>query len=174
MRGSTPAALRFMRQLQRRPGGGRDSKTATSSGDADMPLASPTVGADTASGAAASAEQPAGAPLVSSSAVGIRQLSRLTLATDDAASAAGLSIMQGVTSSYDLLAIQPLSERVLQQVSPRTPSPPPSHACYPRHTPPRDASVGKRLSLGVCGDFMCRLEVSESPDKYGNLVYYES
>lgn len=47
----------------------------------------------------------------------VRQLTRLTLATDDAAQAAGLSIMQGVTCSYDLLAIQPLSERVLQQVA---------------------------------------------------------
>ena len=49
----------------------------------------------------------------------IQQLTRLTLATEDSTAAAQAfsGAHQGAAATYDLLAIQPLSERVLQQVS---------------------------------------------------------
>lgn len=108
-----------MRQLQRRPGGGRTVTPADDTDDTTMPSASPSAGDESnkhpsASGVAGGAASQGGGSCPPSTPV--RQLTRLTLATDDAASAAGLSIMHGVTSTYDLLAIQPLSERVLLQV----------------------------------------------------------
>ena len=119
--GSTHAALRFMRQLQRRPGGGRTVNPAADTDDTTMPSASPAAvdessakSAPSVSGVAGGAASQGGGSCPP--ATPVRQLTRLTLATDDAASAAGLSIMHSVTSSYDILAIQPLSERVLLQV----------------------------------------------------------
>lgn len=46
----------------------------------------------------------------------LQQLSRLTLSTEDSSAAAqAFSGMHAAASSYDLLAVQPMSERVLQQ-----------------------------------------------------------
>lgn len=61
-----------------------------------------------------------GLPWKHSTLPDIQQLTRLTLATEDSTAAAqALSgSRQGTAATYDLLAIQPLSERVLQQVSP--------------------------------------------------------
>ena len=50
----------------------------------------------------------------------MQQLSRLTLAVDEAAvAAAALAPGAPLPAGYDIVAVQPLSERVLQQVSPR-------------------------------------------------------
>ena len=136
MSSSTPAALRFMRHLQRRPGGGRSSEAAATGAEADVAPVSAVAAGDTAGAASAWAGQAAGGQLEGSAALGVRQLTRLTLATDDAASAAGLSIMQSVTSSYDLLAIQPLSERVLQQV----------RALSPEHCRPPPCAPGRQMA----------------------------
>lgn len=47
----------------------------------------------------------------------VQQLSRLTLATDEAAlAAAALAPGAPLPAGYDVVAVQPLSERVLQQV----------------------------------------------------------
>lgn len=49
----------------------------------------------------------------------VQQLSRLTLAVDEAAvAAAALAPGAPLPAGYDIVAVQPLSERVLQQVSP--------------------------------------------------------
>ena len=49
----------------------------------------------------------------------MQQLSRLTLAVDEAAvAAAALAPGAPLPAGYDIVAVQPLSERVLQQVSP--------------------------------------------------------
>ena len=61
----------------------------------------------------------------------LQQLTRLTLAADDPTLAAQLDGRPDVTSGYDVVAIEPLSERVLQQVRlccqgpPVLPPPPP-------------------------------------------------
>ena len=58
-----------------------------------------------------------GLPWKSSSQATIKQLTRLTMSTDDSSAAAqSLNGAHGAASSYDLLAVQPMSERVLQQV----------------------------------------------------------
>ena len=49
----------------------------------------------------------------------MQQLSRLTLAVDEAAvAAAAFAPGAPLPAEYDIVAVQPLSERVLQQVSP--------------------------------------------------------
>ena len=49
----------------------------------------------------------------------MQQLSRLTLAVDEAAvAAAALAPGAPLPAGYDIVAVQPLSERVLQQVIP--------------------------------------------------------
>ncbi len=48
----------------------------------------------------------------------IKQLTRLTLQTEDSSSSAqAFTGVQAAAASYDLLAIQPMSDRVLQQAS---------------------------------------------------------
>lgn len=46
----------------------------------------------------------------------MRQLSRLTVAAADQAEVAGLTEARDVLASYDIIAVQPLSEQALRQV----------------------------------------------------------
>lgn len=59
-----------------------------------------------------------GLPWKRGSSTDIQQLTRLTLATEDSPAAAqAFTGAQSAAATYDLVAIRPLSERVLQQVS---------------------------------------------------------
>lgn len=58
-----------------------------------------------------------GLPWKHNTLVNPRQLTRLTLSTEDSSAAAQAFIgTHAAANSYDLLAVQPTSERVLQQV----------------------------------------------------------
>ena len=63
--------------------------------------------------AASQAHQPADPP------VHLQQLTRLTFATDDPSFATQLDGRPDITAGYDIIAIEPRSERVLQQVHPK-------------------------------------------------------
>lgn len=69
-----------------------------------------------------------GLPWKHSTLVNQRQLTRLTLSTEDSSAAAqAFTGTHAAASSYDLLAVQPTSERVLQQVDETPASCPPKH-----------------------------------------------
>lgn len=80
-------------------------------------LSSPT---QLSTASASAAEPPAAAAsdaqITEGAPVQLQQLTRLTLAADDLTLAAQLDGRPDITSGYDVVAIEPLSERVLQQV----------------------------------------------------------
>ena len=69
-----------------------------------------------ASAAEAPAAAASNAQITEGAPVQLQQLTRLTLAADDPTLAAQLDGRPDITSGYDVVAIEPLSERVLQQV----------------------------------------------------------
>ena len=145
-------ALEFTHRMLRRPGGGKGRKQnmaakADAAGDGQctaQPVAAGDGGAQSATGAdggesttdRAAATAAAGAAAGEAAAGGaagptadsppptaFRQLTRLTFAAVEAGQAQMLAQRSEVARSYDIVAIQPLSERVLQQVcNPGSPS----------------------------------------------------
>lgn len=106
--------LQFTHSFLRRPGGGKGRKKGGAAAAAQDGVAA----GDAAQGPIDQGAPSAGAaaPQVSPA---FRQLTRLTFAAAEAGQAQLLAQRTDVTSAYDIVAVQPLSDRVLQQVRQR-------------------------------------------------------